>query len=202
MLDRQIPYFNMILKCSTYQPEKIHLPENFSFRYFQPGDEKNWARLEYEIGDFASPDEAEEYFKETYGKEQEELRERCVFLINEQGDAIGSGIAWRDKRKGKSAASLHWLVVDPAYQGRKLGKALCRKVMEIFWKKGEFPVYLHTQPWSWKAVLLYLRLGFRLQKEDTFADYENQYQAAMETLKNVLNEEQYRELLAHSEDGR
>ena len=52
------------------------------------------------------------------------------------------------------------------------------------------------------GVLLYLRLGFRLQKEDTFADYENQYQAAMETLKNVLNEEQYRELLAHSEDGR
>ena len=52
------------------------------------------------------------------------------------------------------------------------------------------PIYLHTQPWSWKAILLYVSLGFRLQQTDTFAAYTNQYPQAMETLGAVLSPEQ------------
>ena len=95
-------------------------------------------------------------------------------------------------------ASLHWLVVAPAFQGRGLGKALCQRTMELFQSLGELPVYVHTQPWSHKAIVLYIRQGFRLQTRDTFSHYENQYPLAMQTLKGVLPPERYRLLEEHS----
>ena len=107
-------------------------------------------------------------------------------------------MAWKDARGTGSVASLHWLVVAPGHQGKKLGKALCQMVMNVFREKNEFPVYVHTQPWSYIAILLYLRLGFKLQRLDTFSHYENQYALAMDALKRVLTAGQYEELVSQS----
>jgi hypothetical protein len=51
--------------------------------------------------------------------------------------------------------------------------------MNIYAERQGLPVYIHTQPWSWKAILLYISLGFKLQKTDTFSYYENEYEKAM-----------------------
>lgn len=198
MLDRTIPFFNTILRCDQYKNTKITLPPGFSFRMFQKGDEKLWAALEYEIGDFNSLEEAENYFISTYCSNENELRKRCLFVINASNKVVGSCIAWHDKKGTENVASLHWLVVSPSYQGQKLGKALCQKTMEIFQSLQEMPVYIHTQPWSYKAILLYINMGFQLQKQDTFANYKNQYEDTMRTLKNILNESQYDLLVSHS----
>ena len=64
---------------------------------------------------------------------------------------------------------------------------------------GEYPVYLHTQPWSYAAILLYTELGFRLQKTDTFAGYENQYEQGMQVLRTLLTPQQYDRLAACAE---
>lgn len=197
MLDRSIPFYNVILKCEEYRDTQIVLPEGYRLRNYQNGDEKAWAELEYEIGDFASIQEAEEYFLSQYGQHVADLRERCFFAVDEQGHVVGSCIAWKDARGTESVASLHWLVVSPGHQGKGLGKVLCQSVMSVFWEKDEFPVYIHTQPWSYIAILLYLRLGFKLQRSDTFSHYENQYALAMNALKRVLTAGQYEELISH-----
>ncbi len=150
------------------------------------------------IGDFASTEEALEYFRETYGAFPEELRRRAIVLANDTG-IKGFCIAWRDRRLGTSVSSLQWLVVSPAWEGRGLGRTLVQKTLELYRELGEFPVYLHTQPWSYRALMLYLHLGFRMQKEDTFSSYENQYQEAIGTLQGVLSPERFQELLEASE---
>lgn len=199
MLDRSIPFYNIILKCEDYQKTDIVLPSEYHIRNYQLGDEKGWAELEYEIGDFGSVCEAEEYFMTQYGQRVEDLKERCFFLLDEQKQIVGSCIAWKDSRGTDQVASLHWLVVSPDRQGKGLGKALCQKVLKVFWEKDEFPVYIHTQPWSYTAILLYIRQGFKIQTADTFSCYENQYAQAMNTLKGVLPAAQYDELVSKSE---
>jgi ribosomal protein S18 acetylase RimI-like enzyme len=97
-------------------------------------------------------------------------------------------------RGESSVSSLHWLVMKEQYQGNGLGRALSAAVMNIFAEHDAFPVYIHTQPWSWKAILLYASLGFRIQKTDSFSTYVNQYREAMNTLKGLLPEDQYRML--------
>lgn len=199
MLDRSIPFYNTILKCGQYVEHEITLPEGYRFRTYQPGDESAWARLEHETGDFETQDMAEAYFAAQYCQNKDALRERCIFVLDGEDQIVGSCIAWSDAKGGLTIASLHWLVVSPAHQGRGLGRALCQKVMEIFAKNQELPVYIHTQPWSYVAILLYVRLGFKLQKEDTFSHYKNQYRQSMETLRAILTGQQYGELAANSE---
>lgn len=198
MIDRSIPYYNLILRCDKIHTHSVSLPGNYHFKMYDDGDEKHWAELEYEIGDFSSVEEAETYFRRNYCKQIDELKKRCVFVVDDKGNVVGSCIAWHDLKDKATVASLHWLVVSPKYQGKHIGLALCQKVMEIFKKPGEFSVYIHTQPWSYKAIFLYTKLGFKIQKTDTFSHYENQYDKALETLKSILTERQVNQLISYS----
>ena len=123
-----------------------------------------------------------------------------LFLVNDKGLVLGSCIAWTDKRQGNDVNSLHWLIIDESYQRNGFGRAICRETMNRFYQRNHRPIYIHTQPWSWKAILLYVSLGFRLQKTDTFADYTNQYDDAMRVLKEILSPEQYQLLESMSDD--
>lgn len=200
MLDRTIPFYNTILRCDHYSAATPILQDGYAFRMYQSGDEQSWAQLEYEIGDFDSIEEAERYFISTYCSENAlDITKRCVFVVNDKNEIVGSCIAWKDAKNGSLVSSLHWLVVSPQYQGKGLGKALCQKVLCIFSENDEFPVYIHTQPWSYKAIILYIRQGFRIQKTDTFSKYENQFALAMATLEKVLPENQYEELARNIE---
>lgn len=122
-----------------------------------------------------------------------------MFAVDQYEKVAGACIAWRDSREEECVASLHWLVVHPSFQGKGLGRALCQKVMQIFNDFGEMPVYIHTQPWSYQAILLYISVGFQLQMTDCFSHYENQYTQAMEALHAVLNQRQYDLLVQNSE---
>lgn len=190
MLDRTIPFCNTILKCDNYQRKDVVLPKGFSIVTYKNGYEKAWAELEYSIGDFDSLEDAENYFVATYTQNQELLC-NLLFLLNENKSVIGSCIAWQDKRKNSYVSSLHWLVVDEKYHGMGLGKALCYATMNVFEAQERLPVYIHTQPWSWKAIFLYLSVGFKLQKTDTFSHYENEYRQAMDELERIVTTEQF-----------
>ena len=54
MLDRTIPFYNTIMKCSGYSPRSVELPEGFTIVSYQRGYENEWAKLEFAIGAFVS----------------------------------------------------------------------------------------------------------------------------------------------------
>ena len=199
MLDRTIPFCNTIMKCSDYRRRDVELPDGFFLVSYRDGHEKEWAKLEYAIGDFDSAAEAEAYFTEKY------LQDPCLFpnilfALDKDHAVVGSCIAWQDMQGNRRVSSLHWLVVDERYQGIGLGRALATAVMNIYAEHGALPVYIHTQPWSWKAILLYLSLGFKLQKTDTFSHYENEYEKAIIALRKAVREDQYELLQQSGED--
>ncbi len=199
MPDRTIPYYNLIMKCSCYRHRNVELPDGFSIVSYQRGYEKEWAKLECSIGDFDTVVEAENYFKETY-LQNSEWFDDILFALNMNHEVVGSCIAWYDMKGKKKVSSLHWLVVNEQYQEIGLGRALCVAVMNLYADRSDFPVFIHTQPWSWKAILLYLSLGFRLQKTDTFSHYENEYEKAMTEFERILSVKQYERLQQLSED--
>lgn len=200
MLDRTIPFYNFILRCDNPKVIPPVLPQGYQFRMYQNGDEDAWAQLEFEIGDFNMFSDAKQYFISTYcSGNLLDISERCVFVVNPKNEIVGSCIAWQDLKNDVYVASLHWLIVLPEYQGMGIGKALCQRVMQIFSENQENTIYIHTQPWSYKAIILYIRQGFQIQKSDSFSQYENQFDLAMNALKEVLSQEQYDEVLNHIE---
>jgi ribosomal protein S18 acetylase RimI-like enzyme len=194
MIDRTIPFYNIILRCDSYRRKNAALAEGYSIVPYRRGYEKDWARLEYSLGDFDSVEEAESCFISTYLRGRGPLG-NILFLVNEDNAVAGSCIAWQDRRGDSLVSSLHWLVVDEKYRGMGLGRALCCAAMDIFEEQGNFPIYIHTQPWSLKAIFLYLSLGFKLQKSDTFSHYVNEYHSAMTELMRIVSEKQFELLL-------
>ena len=175
MLDKTIPFYHTIMRCDRILPMEIKLPEGYAIRAYQSGDEAAWAALECGIGDFDTAEAAKADFARRYLDNPAWDPARVFFAISPEGEIVGSAIAWEDDHRRKG-----------------LGRALCQHVLRLFRREDNAkPVYLHTQPYSWKAIPLYISLGFKLQPKDTFYGYENQYTQAMETLRSVVTPELY-----------
>ncbi|MBE5803642.1 MAG: bifunctional phosphoribosyl-AMP cyclohydrolase/phosphoribosyl-ATP diphosphatase HisIE [Clostridiales bacterium] len=192
MLDKTIPFYHTIMRCDRILPMEVKLPQGYAIRTYQPGDEDAWAALECGIGDFATIEEAKADFARRYLTNPAWMPERVFFALSPEGEIVGSAIAWEHDPRGVGVRALHWLVVRADHRRKGLGRALCQHVLRFFRREDNAaPVYLHTQPSSWKAIPLYISLGFKLQPQDTFYGYENQYSQAMETLKGIVTPEQY-----------
>ena len=201
MLDRSIPYYNIIMKKDTPTAfDTPALPPQFELHSYRPGVQQQWAELEYKIGDFPSVQKASAYFAKTYLSRSALLAQRGVFVSDKKhGCLVGACIAWVNERNGAPVSSLHWLITKEAYQGRGIGSALIAAALNIYEQENAFPVYLHTQPWSYQAVRLYHKFGFRLMKQESFVGYENQYALAVPILARYIAPECMQELIERSE---
>ena len=198
MIDRTIPYYNIIMRCDRILPMEIKLPEGYTIRTYQPGDEDAWAALLCSVGEQTALADAKALFIDRYLADAD-LADRIFLAVDAEGTIVGTAIAWEHDPRGMGVRALHWVAVHPAHQRKGLGKALCQTCLRLFRREdNSLPVYLHTQPWSWKAILLYIKLGFKLQPKDSFYTYENQYAQAMETLKAIVPPEQYAKMQANS----
>ena len=174
MIDRTIPFYNTIMRCDRILPMEIKLPEGYSIRTYQPGDEDAWAALLCAVGEQTSLAEAKDEFTQRYLADAN-LTDRIFFAVDGEGAVVGTAIAWEHDPRDLGLRALHWVAVHPDHQRRGLGKALCPTCLRFFRREdNSLPVWLHTQPWSWKAILMYIKLGFKLQPKATFYGYENQ----------------------------
>lgn len=137
------------------------LPDGFRMRLFGEGDEKTWARIETSVDEFKSEEAALERFQKEFGLHLDEMSERCLFIENEQGEAIATTTAWYGDLKGDGDISgrIHWVGVVPEYQGRKLSKPLLSAAMQIL-ARYHSKAYLTSQTTSYQAINMYLNFGF------------------------------------------
>lgn len=195
MIDKTIPYFNVLMRYDGplifQQPQA---PEGYHFRSYTAGDEMRWAQMEVDNRDFDTYENAVNYFRNKYCVFPEKLKERFVGIENEAGKLCGAVICWFDARGGEEVSSVHWLISDPTEQGKGIGTALVKMLIYRFSQLKALPIYLHTQPWSYPAIGIYSKLGFRLLKDDSFRGYENQSQQALEVLRGLMDEEKYEKL--------
>ena len=55
-------------------------------------------------------------------------------------------------------------------------------------KDDDYPVYLHTQPSSFKAIGLYSNIGFKIVTNKTIGYRENNYKECLPILKQFIKE--------------
>ena len=132
------------------------LPEGYSFRYFQKGDEYIWSEIEFLAGEFKTKQDALNRFKKEFNEKTELLEKRCIFLLNEQNQPIGTVMAWENGR-------IHWVAIIPSYQGKGLSKPLLSKALYVL-KKHYDNAYLTTQSSNHRAIGLYRKFGFEIKK--------------------------------------
>ena len=177
LLDKSIPYKAVLMKRPRGTPWKPYaLPAGFSFGFYRPGDERDWADIEASVLEFADADAALAYYGKEFAPHPEELGRRQIFLRDAGGRAAATISAWWKTDGERRFPLIHWVAVKPEYQGRGLGKALVAEGIRVLAElEGGADMYLATQTWSYKAINIYLDAGFEFMKRETFCGLKNEY---------------------------
>ena len=188
-VDKTIPFKDIIMRNDNPRLYTPVVPEGYTLDNYRDGDEYAWAKMEVYAGDFATEEKAVEYFQRIYLSKKDELMKRFVIIRNKDGEGVCSCIAWKTDRQQQPAPALQWLVTAPGYEGLGLARAAAAETVNRYYRMGEKPVYLHTQPWSYKALWLYYQHGFKIVRNDTFQIFGNQCDEALEVLETLIPKE-------------
>lgn len=161
MWDSSVENISLKMRADALRPgEGFALPEEYGWRFFQPGDERVWAEIETSAEEFRAPEDGVAVFRRYYPSD-EELCRRMIFLTD--GDApFATATAWfGGDGEPDTVGHLHWVSVDAAHQGRELSKPLVAMAVNRMVELGHRSAFLTTQTPSWVAIKVYHRFGFR-----------------------------------------
>lgn len=191
MLDKSLPYFDIVMKADKITASKwapLPLPDGYSFKMYEDGDETGWAELETSVKEFPSREKALAYFQKVFLPYRHLLPPRMCFVIDEKGTICATATAWMKEGNGCCQPILHWVSASPEVQGKGIGRAVTSYALSLFSKTDPGKdVFLHTQTWSYPAVSIYYQYGFRITKQPLLGvQTDFHYQ---EALKGILPDE-------------
>ena len=142
----------------TAAPESL-LPDEYSFRMYAPGMERDWIRIQNQADDYINVDN--KLFENEFGRYRAELPRRMLFLAKNDV-LIGSATAWLDDINSEPGTGrLHWVAIVPEFQGRGLAVPMVSRAMSLFPAMDCSRAYLMTNAVRIPAISLYLKLGFK-----------------------------------------
>ena len=157
MWDTTVAHFSLAMRVDSLEDLPFFaVPERYGWRFYQPGDELFWARIETSAEEFKRPEEGLAGFERAFAAGGR-LEER-MFFLTDGGVPFATATAWH---QSDTEGLLHWVSVDAAHQGQGLSKPVVSLAMQRLRKLGYRSAYLTTQTESWLAIRLYHRFGFR-----------------------------------------
>lgn len=189
-MNKNLVYYDIIMRSSMPYDIQVHpLPKGYSFKAYEDGDEKYWADLEYEVNEFSSKEDALAYFERVFMPYKEYLNDRMFFILDDTGNYVATTTAWFKDDDKRHYALLHWVSVSSTQQGKGLGSCIVSYALSHFPKlePRENEVFLHTQTWSYKAIALYHKYGFKITNTPLINCQSDM--RCMDVLKEVLPEE-------------
>lgn len=160
MWDSTLPMIGLAMRADSLENMPVfELPKPYSWRLFQPGDERVWAEIETSAGEFRTPEEGLKGFRRYYPTD-DALPER-MFFLTDGGKPFATATAWfGDAGPSSAEGRLHWVSVDQAHQGQGLSKAVVSLAMHRLRALGHTSAFLTTQTASWVAIKVYHQFGF------------------------------------------
>jgi GNAT superfamily N-acetyltransferase len=150
----------VVMEAADLAGAPVHpLPEGWALRDYRPGDARTWGRIQ-SAAERYQPITAE-LFRREFGGDEAALARRQLFLVSPQGRDVGTATAWWGQAGPTGPVGrVHWVAIEPAWQGRGLGRALlsatCRRLRDL----GHERAYLVTSTGRLAAIGLYLHFGF------------------------------------------
>ena len=89
-----------------------------------------------------------------------------TLAMEREGETIATASARLLPERFPASGYLHWVAVDPAHQGQKLGHSVSLAVLREFQALGCSDAVLETQDHRLPAIKTYLALGFKPERLD------------------------------------
>lgn len=164
VLNRNLKYLDayMIYEDLSVVPE-FKLPEGYSFKFFEEGNEKDWVEIEVSSGDIENEKSGYDKFEKYYGNYIDDIKKRMIFIVDRNNTPIGTatGFFMEKPIDDRITGDLHWVAVRKEFQGKGLSKPLITEAMKVMYQLGHKGAYLHSQTHTWLACKIYKSLGWK-----------------------------------------
>ena len=193
MIEQDIPDLNIFMMCEKLNKNALSkIPDGYHIRNIRKDELDIWFAFPFD-----TEDEKKEYrnfmldyFNNVYGNKLEEFYKRCLFICDNNDKPISTCFVWKSYDK---INTIHWFKTLKEYEGKGLGRAILSYIMNSL-SDDDYPVYLHTQPGSFRAIGLYSDFGFKIVTNKIIGNKSNDYEECLPILKQFMKKENYNNL--------
>lgn len=132
----------------------IPLPEGYTLRSYQSGDEQAWERIIIEAF-HRSQSFQKKILQDSY------FRPERVLFICHANHPVATASAWHVPNTPEHIGYLYMVGALKAHQGKGLGYAVCAAALDQMVRDGKTSAMLLTDASRLAAIKTYLRLGFQ-----------------------------------------
>ncbi|WP_235782039.1 GNAT family N-acetyltransferase [Paenibacillus senegalensis] len=132
----------------------------------------------------------ESYFQEVYADKEDQFYEKCLFVCDSDDRPVATCFAWKAY---DAITTIQWWKVLRQYEGQGIGRALLSIVMQSL-SDEDYPVFLHTQPSSYRAIKLYTDFGFQLLSDPVIGTRTNDLEECLPILREYMTPQAYQSL--------
>ncbi len=194
MKQEEIPDYNIFMMCEKLNENALTgLSEEYYFRNCRPDELEIWKAFPFDSQKVPAEYEGfmNQMIKDSYGEHMDTFFQNTLFVCNKDDQPIATCSHW--KAYGK-INTIHWLKTVMAHEGKGLGRALLSKIMNRF-NSTDYPIYVHTQPGSFKAVKLYSDFGFQLLRGGQLGTRLNELEKCLPILKAFMPQNAFQKLV-------
>lgn len=184
---------NLFMMCTQLNKEALtRMPEGYTLRPCRKEELSVWKAMPFDDAKTALAYEPymQSYFELVYQDKSDLFFKRCLFLCDANDQPIGTAFIWPAYDK---ITTLHWVKVKKDYEDKKLGRAMLSVILGSL-SKEDFPIYLHTQPGSYRAIKLYSDFGFKFITDEQVGTRHNDLDTVLPELEKLMTKEAFEQL--------
>jgi ribosomal protein S18 acetylase RimI-like enzyme len=180
-----LPDKNLFMMCERLNRDAFApLPAGYHARTLRPDELAWWKAMPFD--DLPSAEAhrpfMDQSFADCYGGMEELFFASTLVACDTRDTPVATCTLWRAY---DAITTVHWLKVQRDHEGQGLGRALLTLVLEGL-SEHSYPVYLHTQPESYRAIKLYSDFGFHLLAGERIGTRENHLDEGLEYLRRHM----------------
>jgi ribosomal protein S18 acetylase RimI-like enzyme len=192
-MENEIPDKNLFMMCKKINTSALSkLPDEYHIRACRRKELGIWKGMPFDDKETAKEYEyfMTKYFEDVYKDKESLFFDKCLYVCDKNDTPIGTCFAWKAYDK---ITTIHWFKVVKSLEGLGIGRALLSFVMNDI-KEMDYPVYLHTQPSSFRAIKLYSDFGFEILTDPIIGYRQNDFAECMPILKKYMLQKDYEKL--------
>ena len=182
---------NLFMMCKNVNREAFSpIPPGYSVRSCRKDELSIWKSFPFDNDVLAKEYEnyMTDYFNQVYASKGDLFFKRRKFVVEKNTDKpVATCFAWKAYN---SITTIHWFKTLKEYENKGIGRGLLSIVMEEL-TQSDYPVYLHTQPDSFRAIKLYTDFGFCLLDNKQVGTRTNNLITALPYLKEKMPADAY-----------
>jgi ribosomal protein S18 acetylase RimI-like enzyme len=186
----KMPDKNIFMFCENVNIKAFSImPEGYSIRNLKKDELEIWKSMPFD-GNYTEIYKKimDEYYNKVYLKRENEFYEKCTVVCNKNNEVIGTCFLWKLSDK---INTVHWFKIVKGYEGKGIGRALFSGLLK---STNDFPIFLHTQPESYKAIKLYNDFGFKIITDPEIGNRKNDINECLPILRENMPKEYYERL--------